>query len=181
MNIAKTLCLFLCVTGSAVYAGSPFDVPQNPVAPVPLRTHKTVSSLPAVFPNEFRSIDGSGNNPINPLRGSASIPFLRRMLKADYGENSPASGVRRSARSISNLIVSQDHMVPSPARASDYLWQWGQFIDHDMDLTTGRKSSSNPSMSVPLGDPRFDPNSTGTHDCDGPVALHHHQGRARSR
>src|SRR4029079_6692173 len=43
-----------------------------------------------------------------------------------------------------------------------YIYAWGQFIDHDLDLTepptTGKESFN---ITVPAGDPQFDPNSTG--------------------
>ncbi|MGI8436524.1 MAG: peroxidase family protein, partial [Chthoniobacterales bacterium] len=156
----KHLFLLLFATASTAWAGSPFDIPQTQAAAVRPRPLPPVSSVAAAFPDEFRSIDGSGNNPIDPLRGSVSIPLLR-MVKVDY-ENDPAGLLRRSAREISNLVVAQDHMVPSPSRASDYLWQWGQFIDHDMDLTTAASPDEIMNIHVPLGDPFFDPKGTGT-------------------
>src|SRR5262249_42895864 len=50
---------------------------------------------------------------------------------------------------------------PASARnlsAFDYVW--GQFVDHDLDLTTTGADAFN--VPVPSGDPQFDPNSTGT-------------------
>jgi hypothetical protein len=43
---------------------------------------------------------------------------------------------------------------------SSYVYGWGQFIDHDLDLTTSGGTEFN--ISVPSGDPDFDPNGTGT-------------------
>ena len=41
------------------------------------------------------------------------------------------------------------------------MWQWGQFIDHDIDLTAeGDGESFN--IAVPAGDPFFDPTGSGT-------------------
>src|SRR5260370_27410328 len=43
---------------------------------------------------------------------------------------------------------------------SDWIWQWGQFVDHDLDLTpTDPTMPAN--IPVPTGDPFFDPNGTG--------------------
>ncbi len=161
MNLTKSIWFLLCTASLTAYAGSPFDIPQIPLPRTPQLLPPPVSTLAAVFPNEFRSIDGSGNNPIDPRRGSALIP-LQRLVKPDYGDASPAGLAPRSAREISNLVVAQDQMVPSPIRASDYLWQWGQFIDHDMDLTTAASPAEHMNIPVPTGDPFFDPAGTGT-------------------
>jgi peroxidase len=41
-------------------------------------------------------------------------------------------------------------------------WQWGQFIDHDMDLTEGADPPEPFPIQIPTGDSFFDPYSTGT-------------------
>jgi hypothetical protein len=57
--------------------------------------------------------------------------------------------------------------------ASDFLWQWGQFVDHDMTLSTlpvavphaSQPNSYAPEpfpIPIPTGDPFFDPRATGT-------------------
>ena len=126
-------------------------------------THTAASNGPALYPNEFRSIDGSGNNPIDGTRGAANIPLLRNttIAYAD-GVGSPAAPDEPSAREISNDVFAQDHEVPCATNVSDYLWQWGQFIDHDMDLTPTTNPAERFDIQVPLGDPFFDPDSTGT-------------------
>lgn len=163
MNITKTICLIFCATVPASYAASPLDVPQVGPVNYPRAALAAPSSAPAVYPNEFRSIDGSGNNPIDPLRGAAAVPLVRSGTM-DYGDGvgTPAGANQRSAREISNLVVAQEHDVFSAANMSDYLWQKGQFIDHDMDLTPGATPSEFFNIPVPMGDPQFDPNGTGT-------------------
>ena len=42
---------------------------------------------------------------------------------------------------------------------SDFVWAWGQFIDHDLDLTNTSDVPFN--IAVPTGDPTFDPLSLG--------------------
>ena len=41
------------------------------------------------------------------------------------------------------------------------IYAWGQFIDHDLDLTPDDTSKYDP-ISIPAGDPTFDPTNTGT-------------------
>ena len=118
---------------------------------------------PAHFPFEFRTIDGSGNNGAHPDWGSAGIPLLRTTT-IDYGNgtDSPAGQERASAREISNICVAQSASIPNSAGASDFLWQWGQFVDHDIDLEPTADPAEPFDVDVPLGDPFFDPSFTGT-------------------
>ncbi len=162
-KLAKALCLFLCGAVSAVYAGSPFDIPMAPSDVAPHQHTTALLSGPAIFPYEFRSIDGTGNNPIDPLRGSAGVALLRHTT-IGYGDGSgtPAGADQRSTREISNLVCAQTESLPNPEETSDYLWQWGQFIDHGIDLTPAMSPAEPFNIPVPLGDPWFDPEGTGT-------------------
>src|SRR5262249_3868337 len=45
---------------------------------------------------------------------------------------------------------------------SAMIYAWGQFIDHDMDLTTGANPREGFDVPVPSGDQFFDPAGTGT-------------------
>ena len=120
-------------------------------------------------PFEFRSIDGSGNNLTNDLWGSAGSLFLRK-VESSYGDGiSTLGGVGRpSAREISNAVMAQDGDLPSAIGTSDLFWLWGQFIDHDIDLTKGPEAGAEESapIAVPLGDAFFDPFFTGTQEID---------------
>lgn len=110
----------------------------------------------------FRSIDGTGNNLANPYYGAADTQLLR-LLPSDYadGISAPAGSERPSARAISNTVVSQSSSVTNSLNASDWLWQWGQFIDHDLDLTEAHQPLEPFDIPVPAGDPYFDPMGTG--------------------
>ena len=112
---------------------------------------------------QYRSIDGSGNNAAHSEYGQAGTA-LRRATACEYddGLSTPAGATRPSARAVSNAIVAQVGSIPSPGRPSDYVWQWGQFIDHDLDLTGTAVPTEEFDIPVPLGDPFFDPLSTGT-------------------
>ncbi|MFL6236196.1 MAG: peroxidase family protein [Thermoanaerobaculia bacterium] len=116
----------------------------------------------------FRAIDGTGNNAAHPKWGAAHGTLFQNIPMA-YGDSiSTMSGVNRPApRFISNTVVAQPN-VPPHAYASNYLWMWGQFMDHDLDLTEPQTLSAAPfcsqeaDVAVPAGDTSFDPNNTGT-------------------
>jgi hypothetical protein len=113
--------------------------------------------------SDLRAIDGSNNNTVNPTWGSADIELLR-LTPSDYGDgvDSPAGAGRPSPREISNVVVAQPRPIPNRARASDFVWQWGQFLDHDLDLTPTITPVEEFDIPVPLGDPFFDPAGTGS-------------------
>ncbi|MCB1063840.1 MAG: hypothetical protein KDN20_13070 [Verrucomicrobiae bacterium] len=116
-----------------------------------------------VIPGEFRTIDGSGNNVENPEWGSVEQPFLRG-VPADYadGVSAPSGENRPSARVISNALCAQSESRPNRRGASDFVWQWGQFLDHDIDLTPVADPVEPFDIPVPAGDPFFDPQGLGT-------------------
>ena len=111
----------------------------------------------------MRSIDGSGNHPVDSSMGAADT-MLGRMMEPAYPDLVAAmAGIDRPGpRTISNLVVAETHAKPNPLGASDFLWQWGQFVDHDMDLTDGTDPPEPAVIAVPLSDPWFDPTGTGT-------------------
>lgn len=157
--VLSLLALVLtCGTGWA----NPFEVKMRQVMS-PTKNQGMGNASPAVFPLEFRSIDGSGNNPMDSTRGAANTSLLRTTTNAYAdGSGAPAGGDQRGAREISNLVVAQDHLIPNSQRVTDFLWQWGQFIDHDMDLTPTADPLEPFDIPVPSGDLYFDPNNTGT-------------------
>jgi hypothetical protein len=111
---------------------------------------------------DIRTYDGSGNNIANPDWGATFI-HLQRFAPSDYedGISALAGELRPSARVVSNAVVNQDpdEFIPNSFNTSDFMWQWGQFLDHDIDLTDGNQETAN--IIVPIGDPHFDPNETG--------------------
>jgi hypothetical protein len=112
--------------------------------------------------SEVRAIDGAGNHLVD-TRSNAAFTPLARVAPADYadGAASLAGPDRPGARDLSNLLNAQRDLVPTPFGTSDYLWQWGQFLDHDMDLTEGVDPPEPAPIRVPAGDPFFDPLATG--------------------
>jgi hypothetical protein len=117
----------------------------------------------ARFPFEFRSIDGRGNNLVHAEWGAAETTLLRTMAAA-YGDGtgSPAGAGRPSPRQVSNVVVAQPGSIPNALDASDFVWQWGQFLDHDLDETPIAAPAEPFDILVPAGDPWFDPTGTGS-------------------
>lgn len=113
--------------------------------------------------SSFRRIDGSQNNPSQPDWGRANSQLLR-LTTPSYadGVGQPSGSERPDARRISNSIHRQTAPRPNGKGASDLLWQWGQFIDHDLVLTPGSDPAQPFDIPVPSGDPSYDPQGTGT-------------------
>src|SRR5262245_58083150 len=106
----------------------------------------------------FRSIDGTGNNPFHPDWGSAGVDLIR-IAPAAYKDGATPTGANRpSARLISDVVA--DHPADDVKNArlmSAFIYAWGQFIDHDLDLTSNASPAVPFNIPVPKGDPYFDP------------------------
>ncbi|MDP9174975.1 MAG: peroxidase [Planctomycetota bacterium] len=108
----------------------------------------------------FRSYDGTGNNLSHSTWGAA-VTDLLRLAPVAYadGVSSPALPQDQSARLISNLVSnqrdpnnpSQDLNTIDQNNLSDFGYAFGQFMDHDLDLTNGTGVSF--PIAVPSGDP----------------------------
>lgn len=107
-------------------------------------------------PTPFRTFDGSNNNPDEPKMGSSFVNLVR-WIRSDYedGISALAGSERKNPREISNIVADQPTSRPNRLRASDYLWQWGQFVDHDIDLTEGIDPAEPADIKVPENDEHF--------------------------
>jgi hypothetical protein len=105
---------------------------------------------------EGRSFTGKGNNKINTDWGKSNSE-LKRLGKASYPDSKSMMPRRPNARHISNVVISQTKSQPNTKNATDYLWVWGQFLDHDIGLTEGANPSEYANIEVPAGDPHFPP------------------------
>ncbi len=109
---------------------------------------------------EHRSFDGEGNNLDFPTRGMAGTALLK-LAPTSYADGiSTPTTTRPNARTVSNLVFAQAESIPNSTQASDILWQWGQFIDHDITLSPDNLEEPFP-VPVPQGDPIFDPEGSG--------------------
>ena len=115
----------------------------------------------------YRPIDEVGNNVAHPDWGTAGADLLR-LTPAEYanGYNSPSLPQDPSPRLISDIVnsqadpadPSQDIETVNQRSLSALADAFGQFMDHDMDLTL----DNGPSMPipVPVGDPIGGPDDT---------------------
>jgi len=106
--------------------------------------------------SSYRTIDGSGNNIANPTWGQAGTDLVRISPVAySDGITAPSTPNTLSPRQISNDLNNQSNPMfsgadnlghPQSQDLSDFAYVWGQFIDHDMDLTP---TSSGQSFDIP--------------------------------
>jgi hypothetical protein len=106
------------------------------------------------------SLDGTENNRWHTNWGSTGVDLMR-FSPAAYTDSisGPAGATRPGARLISNTVSDEPEDIPNARNMSDWVYGWGQFIDHDLDLTTTGDTAFD--IPVPQGDPSFDPTSTG--------------------
>lgn len=115
-----------------------------------------------LFGQDFRSIDGSGNHSTNVSWGQTETALLRIVGDAYAdGASQPAGLGRSNPRTISNIVSSQSVAKLNAGAVTAFLWQWGQFVDHDIVLTEVFTDEPMP-IGIPAGDPDFDPFATGT-------------------
>ena len=122
---------------------------------------------------EFRSFDGTGNNETNDDWGAANTQLVR-LTTVEYGDGNagdfPALAERFHAdgvttinpREVSNILFAQDTSVLNDRGLTSFVFQWGQFLDHDMDLTEDpvpvgvvTVPGEDISFGVPANDPVF--------------------------
>ncbi|MEN9469124.1 MAG: hypothetical protein RL630_857 [Verrucomicrobiota bacterium] len=126
---------------------------SSPVSPVLLKISRSSDTPP--------SLDGKLNNPGQSTWGVAGVNLMR-FAPAAYadGLSTPAGRNRPNARLISNTLCDSSTSSPNKRNLSDWIYGWGQFLDHDLDLTTSGDTAFD--IAVPTGDPYFDPRSTGS-------------------
>ena len=141
------------------------------------------------LPTEFRTINGTNNSAGHADWGSAGIELVRYTREffggesVDYsdGVNAPAGQGRPSARAVSDAIATQTLLISNSVNASDFVWQWGQFLDHDIDLTGAADPMEPMDIPVPAGDPFFDPGDTGSAVITFARSLYEHESAPRQQ
>ncbi len=108
---------------------------------------------------EWRTIDGSGNNVANPGWGQADAQLVR-ICPAAYADGmSEMSGENRPNPRVVSGIMDQPDVFFNDRGLTDWVWQWGQILDHDFSFTSAQSTPA--FIEVPQGDPVFDPDSLG--------------------
>lgn len=100
---------------------------------------------------EQRTLDGSRNNRAHPAWGQAGTPYAR-IAPARYGDGVAAQAAGPSARYISNRVFNDlGQNLFSERGVTQWVWTWGQFVDHSFGLAQGGGEKS------PIGFDAADP------------------------
>lgn len=112
---------------------------------------------------EWREIDGTFNNTLTGRTtwGSTDIRLRRESGTSYMGDGYTPVQNRPNPRTISNAVFDQSGSIQNARGLTDFVWQWGQFLDHDIDLTPATSGEAF-DIQVPNGDPVF-PNGTTFH------------------
>ncbi|TWT42548.1 peroxidase family protein [Botrimarina hoheduenensis] len=105
--------------------------------------------------SEYRTIEGTGNNLVQASWGAAG-EVLQRVAPAAYPGDGSGSTIlsspdRANPRAISNTLFPQVTSTPNARGMTAGVWQWGQFLDHDLSLTLA--NSADPAMIFSPADP----------------------------
>ncbi|TAK34711.1 MAG: T9SS type A sorting domain-containing protein [Saprospiraceae bacterium] len=110
---------------------------------------------------EYRTIDGTGNNLIHPEWGAVGMHIINGTPGFSDGISAPAGPDWPNPRFVSNALFAQSTLTNDSRGLSAYTWVWGQFIDHDLTLSPNHPSEVM-NIAVPPYDAYFDPTGTGT-------------------
>ncbi len=139
------------------------DPDTERVSPVRRIRRNSIITTPQLFaPLDEPAFDGYENN-LNEPSMNAAHELLARWLPSAYADGvaALAGADRPNPRVISNGIFAQSESRPNEAGLTDFFWQWGQFLDHDIDLTDGVDPAEPADIAIPVGDAFFDPLATG--------------------
>jgi peroxidase len=104
----------------------------------------------------IRSFDGSDNNTHHADWGRAGTALLRLTVPHAYENGVSDTRSGPNARTVSNLVCREEVPRLSAFGLSDFVWAWGQYLDHEMDMTP---DGNNGDLEVTVGqnDPYFPP------------------------
>ena len=118
-----------------------------------------IFSFLTLFSQENRTFTGEKNNIANEKWGSKDYLFLT-LTSNGYEDSIKAvnTKTRPNARLVSNYIFDQKESIEDELQLTDFIWVFGQFIDHDITLA-GVDYSEPIFVTVPEGDEYFAPGS----------------------
>ena len=106
-----------------------------------------------------RTYSGEKNNKKNPSWGAANTHLLREDVGHGYEDGIGEILARTSGpspRYVSNKVCQVEDLQPNAKKLSDFMWAWGQYLDHEIDLTL----DGGEEVSIPV--PENDPHLRGT-------------------
>jgi len=137
---------------------APFPLPRPLIPPAPPSPPSPPSPAPSPSPPQpvtpqitYRSFDGSGNSLSVPGLNAVGADFSR-IGSAHFSDG--ISALRTdlpNARTVSNIVVDGNGDTPNAEGLSGMMYAWGQFIDHDINLTLS-DGTTHIDVAVPSGD-----------------------------
>jgi peroxidase len=99
----------------------------------------------------YRTIDGTNNNLDFNTTGSE----FTRIGDAHFADGISVPLESVNPRTVSNQVVGEgDAAVPNAEGVSGMMYAWGQFLDHDLDLSQ-TDGVNHIDIAIPIGDPEF--------------------------
>jgi peroxidase len=151
-----TLALTGLIAGGAAFAAPGGNQDNNHPSPAPAPSSATVTLL-----KEFRPIGGVSNNLVHPNLDVVPYTPEVALTPPNYAPGTSNGLVNGpNPRTISNIIAGgtgangQNGETDDPV-ASAWLYVFGQFVDHDIDLEETPPDSPAINIVVPTGDPVF--------------------------
>lgn len=118
-----------------------------------------------------RTYDGTNNNLANPNFGATHSELVTKVSNG-FGDfiSTPGGTDRPHPRIVSNELFAQNGVFSDPLNMSDFLWVYGQFLDHDITLV-GNDPTEDASIAINFNDIHFNPN--GAFDVSIPMFRSH--------
>jgi peroxidase len=104
---------------------------------------------------EYRSADGWGTALADASTNATNTAFLRTAPR-NFADDARGLVDGPNPRAVSNAVVGEgDAEAPNPQGLSGMMYAWGQFIDHDLNLTADSRTATPIFITIPEGDPTF--------------------------
>ena len=107
--------------------------------------------------SSIRSFVGYGNNQANPDWGRSGTQLLRLTTPSYHGDGETPVQIRPNGLMICNVVCEQASSPPCGYAdgLTDFTWAWGQFLDHELDLSDAGEPLDDFHFTVEPGDARL--------------------------